>query len=146
AILLAGARPRFADVDDDTLLMTPETLQAAITPSAKAVIVVHLYGQMPDVDALCRTARSAGLVVIEDAAQAHGATWRGKRAGSVGAAGCFSFYPGKNLGAFGDAGAVVTAHADLARRRRRLRDQGRAEGSHSRPGRGGTRRRRAGPD
>jgi len=138
AILLAGARPRFADVDDDTLLMTPETLQAAITPSAKAVIVVHLYGQMPDVDALCRTARSAGLVVIEDAAQAHGATWRGKRAGSVGAAGCFSFSPGKHLGAFGDAGAVVTSDAQLAERLKCLRDHGRAQGSHYRHERVGT--------
>ncbi len=138
AIVLAGARPRFADVDDDTLLLTPETLQAAITPSTRAVIVVHLYGQMPDVDALCRTAESAGLVLIEDAAQAHGATWRGKRAGSVGAAACFSFYPGKNLGAFGDAGAVVTSDARLAERLRCLRDHGRAQGSHYRHERIGT--------
>src|SRR5205814_10291504 len=83
-------------------------------------------------DALGEVADRAGIAVVEDAAQAHGATWRGRRAGSVGAAGCFSFYPGKNLGAFGDAGAVVTADADLAQRIRCLRDHGRAEGSHYR--------------
>ena len=72
---------------------------------------MHLYGQMPDMDALCRVADKAGIAVIEDAAQAHGATWLGNRAGSIGLAGCFSFYPGKNLGAFGDGGAVVTGDA-----------------------------------
>ena len=130
AVVLAGARPRFADVSPRTLLLTPEDLEAAITPRTRAVIVVHLYGQMPDMDALCRTARRAGILVIEDAAQAHGATWRGRRAGSIGQAGCFSFYPGKNLGAFGDAGAVVTADAELAKRIRVLRDHGRTIGSH----------------
>jgi dTDP-4-amino-4,6-dideoxygalactose transaminase len=132
AVVLAGATPRFADVSPGTVLLTPEQLEAAVTDRTRAVIVVHLYGQMPDMDALCATAARAGLAVIEDAAQAHGATWRGSRAGSIGTAGCFSFYPGKNLGAFGDAGAVVTADADLARRIRCLRDHGRAEGSHYR--------------
>ena len=133
AVVLAGATPRFADVSPETLLLTPDHLEAAVTRHRpRAVIVVHLYGQMPDMDALCRAAARAGLAVIEDAAQAHGATWRGTRAGSFGTAGCFSFYPGKNLGAFGDAGAVVTADADLARRIRCLRDHGRAEGSHYR--------------
>lgn len=130
AVALAGATPRFADVDPHTLLLTPEQLEAAVTPRTRAVIVVHLYGQMPDMDALCRAAARAGLVVIEDAAQAHGATWCGRRAGSIGTAGCFSFYPGKNLGAFGDAGAVVTSDADLAERVRCLRNHGRAAGSH----------------
>jgi dTDP-4-amino-4,6-dideoxygalactose transaminase len=132
AVVLAGATPRFADVSPGTLVLTPEQLQAAVTARTRAVIVVHLYGQMPDMDALCAAAARADLAVIEDAAQAHGATWRGRRAGSIGTAGCFSFYPGKNLGAFGDAGAVVTADADLAQRIRCLRDHGRAEGSHYR--------------
>jgi dTDP-4-amino-4,6-dideoxygalactose transaminase len=132
AVVLAGATPRFADVCPDTLLLTPGSLEAAITSRTRAVIVVHLYGQMPDMDALCRAAGKAGLAVIEDAAQAHGATWRGRPAGSIGAAGCFSFYPGKNLGAFGDAGAVVTADASLAGRIKVLRDHGRAAGSHYR--------------
>jgi dTDP-4-amino-4,6-dideoxygalactose transaminase len=132
AVVLAGATPRFADVSADTLLLTPGHLEAAITRRTRAVIVVHLYGQMPDMDALGQVAGRAGLAVIEDAAQAHGATWQGRRAGSIGLAGCFSFYPGKNLGAFGDAGAVVTADAGLASRIKILRDHGRSVGSHYR--------------
>ncbi len=132
AVVLAGATPRFADVSPRTLLLTPDDLEAAITPRTRAVIVVHLYGQMPDMDALCRSAGRAGVVIIEDAAQAHGATSRGRPAGSIGLAGCFSFYPGKNLGAFGDAGAVVTNEPDLAKTLRVLRDHGRATGSHYR--------------
>jgi dTDP-4-amino-4,6-dideoxygalactose transaminase len=130
AVVLAGATPRFADVSPDTLLLTPAQLRAAIGPRTAAVIVVHLYGQMPDMDALGRTAERAGIILIEDAAQAHGADWRGRRAGSIGRAGCFSFYPAKNLGAFGDAGAIVTADTVLAERIRSLRDHGRAR--HSR--------------
>ncbi len=129
AVVLAGAVPRFADVSPHTLLLTPDAFEAAITSRTRAVIIVHLYGQMPDMDALCRIADRAGLAVIEDAAQAHGAAWRGRRAGSIGLAGCFSFYPGKNLGAFGDGGAVVTSDAGLARRIRSLRDHGRTAGS-----------------
>jgi dTDP-4-amino-4,6-dideoxygalactose transaminase len=132
AVVSAGATPRFADVDPGTLLLTPETLRAAITPATRAVLVVHLYGQLPDMDALEQAAAEAGLVIVEDAAQAHGATWRGRRAGSMGRAGCFSFYPGKNLGAFGDAGAVVTSDEALAERIRSLRDHGRAAGAHHR--------------
>ena len=138
AVVLAGAVPRFTDVSPDTLLLTSDLLQAALTPRTKAVIVVHLYGQMPDMDELCEAADRAGIAVVEDAAQAHGATWRGQRAGSIGIAGCFSFYPGKNLGAFGDAGAVVTADAALAHRIRVLRDHGRAAGSHYRHDLAGT--------
>jgi len=130
AVVLAGAAPVFADVSPDTLLLSPERLEAAITRRAKAVIIVHLYGQMPDMTALCQVAERAGIAVIEDAAQAHGATWQGQRAGSIGLAGCFSFYPGKNLGAFGDAGAVVTGDLALAQRIRSLRDHGRILGSH----------------
>ncbi len=132
AVVLAGATPRFADVSPRTMLLTPDDLEAAITSRTRAVIVVHLYGQMPDMDALSRAAERAGIWLIEDAAQAHGATWRGKRAGSIGQAGCFSFYPGKNLGAFGDAGAIVTRDAELAKRIRSLRDHGRVLASHYR--------------
>ena len=129
AVVLAGATPVFADVSPDTLLLTAPQLEAAITTRTAAVIVVHLYGQMPDMDALSRSASRARIVLIEDAAQAHGASWCGRRAGSVGRAGCFSFYPSKNLGAFGDAGAVVTADAALADRIRSLRDHGRGRRS-----------------
>ena len=130
AIALAGATPRFADVDPDTLLLTADAVAAATLPSTKAVIVVHLYGQMPDMDAIAECASRHGLLVIEDAAQAQGASFAGRRAGSLGVAGCFSFYPGKNLGAFGDAGAVVTSDPVLAERLLSLRDHGRAAGTH----------------
>jgi dTDP-4-amino-4,6-dideoxygalactose transaminase len=129
AVVRAGATPRFADVSDDTLLMTPETLRAAITPRTRAVMIVHLYGQMPDMAGLLAVADNAGILVIEDAAQAHGAEWAGRRAGSFGAAACFSFYPGKNLGAFGDAGAVVTSRPEVADRVRALANHGRSHGS-----------------
>jgi dTDP-4-amino-4,6-dideoxygalactose transaminase len=129
AVIRAGATPRFADVDPETLLLTPRTLERALTPRTRAVIVVHLFGQMPDMDALVAVTRRAGVLLLEDAAQAHGATWNGRRAGSFGAAACFSFYPGKNLGAFGDAGAVVTDDAALANRVRSLADHGRRHGA-----------------
>jgi dTDP-4-amino-4,6-dideoxygalactose transaminase len=129
AVVRAGAVPVFTDVSPDTLLLTPELLAAAITPRTRAVMVVHLYGNMPDMDGLLAVAARAGIQVIEDAAQAHGAEWRGSRAGSFGVAGCFSFYPGKNLGAFGDAGAVVTADPVLAERVRALANHGRSRGS-----------------
>jgi dTDP-4-amino-4,6-dideoxygalactose transaminase len=129
AVVRAGATPRFADVSDDTLLMTAGTLAEAITPRTRAVIVVHLYGQVPDMTSLLATARQAGIAVIEDAAQAHGAEWAGRRAGSFGEAACFSFYPAKNLGAFGDAGAVVTSRPELADQIRSLANHGRSHGS-----------------
>jgi dTDP-4-amino-4,6-dideoxygalactose transaminase len=129
AVVRAGAAPRFADVSEDTLLMTAETLEAAITHRTRAVIVVHLYGQVPDMDSLLAVADARGILVIEDAAQAHGAEWGGRRAGSFGAVACFSFYPGKNLGAFGDAGAVVTSQPELAARVRALANHGRVDGS-----------------
>ncbi|MEO5710595.1 MAG: DegT/DnrJ/EryC1/StrS family aminotransferase [Nocardioidaceae bacterium] len=130
AILLAGARPRFADVDPDTLLLTPESVDRVATAECRAVVPVHLYGQVPDMDGILAVAASRGLLVVEDAAQAQGATWRGRRAGSLGIAGCFSFYPGKNLGAFGDAGAVTTSDVGVAARLRSLRDHGRGSGGH----------------
>jgi dTDP-4-amino-4,6-dideoxygalactose transaminase len=128
AVVRAGATPRFADVSDDTLLMTSRTLAEAITPRTRAVIIVHLYGQTPDMTDLMATAEQAGIVVIEDAAQAHGAEWAGRRAGSFGVAACFSFYPAKNLGAFGDAGAVVTSRPELADQIRSLANHGRSNG------------------
>lgn len=130
AVVLVGAVPRFADVSPRTLLMTPATLRECLTPRTKAVVVVHLYGQVADMDGLTAVAREAGIAVVEDAAQAHGATRDGRAAGSWGDVGCFSFYPGKNLGAFGDAGAVVTGDAGRAALIRCLRDHGRATGSH----------------
>jgi dTDP-4-amino-4,6-dideoxygalactose transaminase len=130
AVVLAGATPRFADVDRETLLVTPDSIASVSVPSTKAVIAVHLYGQMPDMDAISEYADAHGMLVIEDAAQAQGATFGARRAGAHGVAGCFSFYPAKNLGAFGDAGAVVTSDPEVAWRLRSLRDHGRAVGTH----------------
>jgi dTDP-4-amino-4,6-dideoxygalactose transaminase len=130
AVVLSGAEPRFADVDPDTLLLTVDSIVAARVETTKAVIAVHLYGQMPDMRAISEYAESHGLLLIEDAAQAQGATYGVRRAGAHGVAGCFSFYPGKNLGAFGDAGAVVTSDPVLDDRLRSLRDHGRAPGTH----------------
>ncbi len=126
AIVAVGAIPIFVDVDSDTLLITAALIEAAITPATAAVAVVHLYGQVADMGAIARVADRAGLAVVEDAAQAHGAEWAGRKAGSFGRAAAFSFYPGKNLGALGDGGAVVTNDGDLARRVRSLADHGRS--------------------
>jgi dTDP-4-amino-4,6-dideoxygalactose transaminase len=129
AVVRAGAAPRFADVSEDTLLITPRTLAEALTPRTRAVIVVHLFGQVPDMTALLAAAQDAGITLIEDAAQAHGAEWDGRRAGSFGVAATWSFYPGKNMGGFGDAGAVVTSQPELAERVRALANHGRSQGS-----------------
>jgi dTDP-4-amino-4,6-dideoxygalactose transaminase len=126
AVVAAGATPRFVDVDRSTLLITADAIAEAVGPRTAAVIPVHLYGQVADMTTISAVARRVGLAVIEDAAQAHGATWRGARAGSFGDLGCFSFYPGKNLGAFGDGGAVVTDDAALADRIRSLGNHGRS--------------------
>jgi dTDP-4-amino-4,6-dideoxygalactose transaminase len=126
AVCHAGARPRFVDVRPDTLLIDPDAVAAAVTPRTAAVVAVHLFGQMADVDALTTLASRQGIALIEDAAQAHGARFRGRRAGSRGVAGSFSFYPGKNLGALGDGGAVVSDDEQLATRIRRLADHGRS--------------------
>ena len=115
AVSRVGATPVFVDVSPDTLLVTADHVRAAITPRTAAVMVVHLYGQPADLTEIGAVAGSAGIAVIEDAAQAHGARWQGQRVGAIGNAGCFSFYPGKNLGALGDGGAVVTNDEDLAR-------------------------------
>lgn len=127
AVRTVGATPVFIDVDPSTLLMTADGVQAAIGPRTAAVIPVHLYGQPVNMDAICEVASAAGISVVEDAAQAHGATWNGKRVGSLGHVACFSFYPGKNLGAFGDAGAVVTNDQSLADRIRLLGNYGRSD-------------------
>ncbi|OSI60606.1 erythromycin biosynthesis sensory transduction protein eryC1 [Bradyrhizobium canariense] len=124
AILYTGARPVFVDVDPVTWTMNPESIAAAITPRTKAILPVHLHGLMADMDPIMSIARQHGLIVIEDAAQAHGAEYKGRRAGSIGDLGCFSFYPGKNLGAFGEGGAVVTDQPELAHRVSLLRDWG----------------------
>ena len=124
AISIAGAEPVFVDVEEGSFNMDPALLEAAITPRTKAIIPVHLFGQTADMDPILAIARKHGLAVLEDACQAHGAEYKGKRAGSLGDAGCFSFYPGKNLGAYGEAGGVVTNDAQLADRIKMLRDHG----------------------
>jgi dTDP-4-amino-4,6-dideoxygalactose transaminase len=126
AICAVGARPVFADVLPDTLLLDPAAAAAAVGSATAAVIGVHLFGQMVDVDALLRVTERHGLAFIEDAAQAHGARMHGRRAGSCGIAAGFSFYPGKNLGALGDGGAVVTNDPQLAARVRQLANHGRS--------------------
>jgi len=125
AVVLTGAKPRFVDVDDETLLLTPEIAAAAVSSRTAAIIAVSLYGNMPRLDEFAAMAKRAGVALIEDAAQAQGARWNEKPAGSFGAAGCFSFYPVKNLGAFGDAGAVVTDDGALADAIRTLANHGR---------------------
>ena len=124
AIHYTGARTVFVDIDPRTFTMDPAAIEAAITPRTKAIIPVHLYGQMADMDPILAIARKHGLAVIEDACQAHGAEYRGKRAGGLGVVGCFSFYPGKNLGAYGEAGMAVTDDPKLDRTMRMLRDWG----------------------
>jgi dTDP-4-amino-4,6-dideoxygalactose transaminase len=124
AIVYSGARPVFVDIDPVTFNMDPARIEAAITPRTRAIMPVHLYGQPADLDPILEIARRCGLAVIEDAAQAHGAEYRGRRVGAIGDIGCFSFYPAKNLGACGEGGAVVTDRADYARAIRLLRDWG----------------------
>ena len=127
AISWCGAKPVFVDVDPVTYNMDPSKLEAAVTEKTKAIIPVHLFGQMADMDPILAIARKRKLFVIEDASQAHGAEYKGKKAGSIGDAGCFSFYPGKNLGAYGEAGAVVTNNEELDKKMRMLRDHGQAK-------------------
>jgi dTDP-4-amino-4,6-dideoxygalactose transaminase len=129
AVAGVGATPIFIDADPATLLMTAQDVEAAITPRTAAVIAVHLYGQPANMDAIKRTASAAGIFLVEDAAQAHGATWQGMRAGSMSDIGCFSFYPGKNLGAVGDAGAIVTNDYAVAEKVRSLSNHGRVRGN-----------------
>src|SRR5881397_1890232 len=124
AITYCKARPVFVDVDQDTFTMNPAELEKSLTDRTKAIIPVHLFGQPADMDPILEFARANGLFVVEDAAQAHGAEYKGRKAGTMGDAGCFSFYPGKNLGAFGEAGAVVTNNEELHEKVMVLRDHG----------------------
>lgn len=130
AVSTAGATPVFVDVDPISRTISAEEVARAITPRTRAVVPVHLYGQPADLDPILAVARRHGLVVIEDAAQAHGALYRGRRVGTFGTASCFSFYPGKNLGAYGEGGAVLTDEAEIARRVAMLRDHGSARKYH----------------
>jgi dTDP-4-amino-4,6-dideoxygalactose transaminase len=124
AIDYTGATPVFVDIDLRSYTIDVSAIEAAITPRTKAIVPVHLYGQPADMDPILDIAKRHGLIVIEDACQAHGALYKGRRTGSMGHLACFSFYPGKNLGAFGEAGMVVTGNPDYARTLRMLRDWG----------------------
>jgi dTDP-4-amino-4,6-dideoxygalactose transaminase len=126
-VLLAGAHPVLVDVDPGTGLLQPDAVEAAITPRTAVLLPVHLYGQTVDLDRFRTLADRYKLFLLEDAAQAHGARWREHAAGSIGDAAAFSFFPGKNLGAFGDAGCVTTNDESVARRIRKLRDHGRID-------------------
>jgi len=127
AISFTGATPVFVDTREACYTLDPEKIEAAITPRTRAIIPVHLYGQCADMEPILEIARKHGLRVIEDAAQAQGSRYKDRPAGSMGDAGCFSFYPGKNLGAYGEAGAVTTNDDELAAAMRRFRDHGQAK-------------------
>ena len=132
AVIHAGATPAFCDVDDGTGLIDAAAAEAVVTERTAAVVPVHLYGQTCDMDAIAALAERHGLLVLEDAAQAHGARWRGRRAGALGHVAAFSFYPSKNLGALGDGGAICTSDAAIAGRARALRHLGQTrKGEHS---------------
>ncbi len=127
AILYANAKPVFVDVDPATWTMDPARIEAAITPRTRAILPVHLHGLMADMDSIMAIATKHGLKVVEDCAQAHGAEYKGRRAGSIGHVGCFSFYPGKNLGAYGEGGAIVSNDPEIMKTVRMLRDWGQAK-------------------
>lgn len=127
AISYAGARPIFVDIDPERRTMDPARLKKAITPRTKAILPVHLFGQPADMEPILHIAGQHDIPVIEDAAQAHGALYKGRRVGQLGAIGCFSFYPGKNLGAYGEGGALVTNDTRFAARARALRDHGQSQ-------------------
>ncbi len=130
AISQTGATPVFVDIDENTFTIDSEKAEAAITQRTRAIVPVHLYGQCSNMDALLDIRNRHGLYIVEDAAQAHGAQYRSQPAGSMGDVGCFSFYPTKNLGALGDAGAIVTSNPDLATRCRQLRNYGKQDKYH----------------
>ncbi|MGZ8941313.1 MAG: DegT/DnrJ/EryC1/StrS family aminotransferase [Methylobacter sp.] len=130
AIYYTGATPVFVDIDPRTFTIDVDAIEGAITERTKAILPVHLYGQPADMDPILDIAKRHGLIVIEDAAQAHGAEYKGRRVGSLGDMGCFSFYPGKNLGAYGEGGMVVTSNAEYTRTIRMLRDWGAEQKYH----------------
>jgi len=123
----AGAAPILVDIDPETHTIDPGKIEAAVTSRTKAILPVHLYGQTADMDAIMKTAEKHGLYVIEDACQAHGAEQKNRRAGSLGDAACFSFYPGKNLGAYGDGGMILTSKKEIFEKIRMLRDYGQSQ-------------------
>jgi dTDP-4-amino-4,6-dideoxygalactose transaminase len=127
AISYTGARPVFVDIDPVSYCLDPSRLEAAITPKTKAILPVHLYGQPAEMEAILEIANHYKLRVIEDAAQAHGAKYKDRHAGTIGDVGCFSFYPGKNLGAYGDGGLVITNNSEIAHQVRLLRNHGRID-------------------
>jgi dTDP-4-amino-4,6-dideoxygalactose transaminase len=127
AITRTGARVVFVDADPDTYNIDTRRIAEAITPRTRAIVPVHLYGQPADMDPILELARQHDLLVVEDAAQAHGAVYRDRRAGTMGICACYSFYPGKNLGAYGDAGAILTDDDELAQKARMLANHGRSE-------------------
>jgi len=130
AISYVGARPVFVDIDPKRRTLDPKKLEAAITPRTKAILPVHLFGMPADMDPILEIARRHGLGVVEDAAQAHGARYKGRRVGALGGMGCFSFYPTKNLGAFGEGGALVPDADAFAARTRSLRDHAQTQRYH----------------
>jgi dTDP-4-amino-4,6-dideoxygalactose transaminase len=130
AIYYTGATPVFVDINPRTFTIDVKAIESAITERTKAILPVHLYGQPADMDPILEIAKRHNLIVIEDAAQAHGAEYKGKRVGSLGDMGCFSFYPGKNLGAYGEGGMVVTSNAEYTRTIRMLRDWGAEQKYH----------------
>jgi dTDP-4-amino-4,6-dideoxygalactose transaminase len=130
AVLFAGGVPIFADVDPDTYCLSVESTRAAITPRTRAILPVHLAMRFADMDGLMQLARKHNLKVIEDCAHAHGGTYSGRGAGSIGDLGCFSFYPGKNLGACGEGGAVTTGNASYSRVIKMMRDWGQEQRYH----------------
>ena len=130
AIVMVGAIPVYVDIDPRTYLIDVSQIESRITPKTRAIVPVHLYGQMADMDPIMDVAARHDLIVIEDAAQAHGAEYKGRRAGAIGQLGCFSFYYSKNLGAYGESGAVVTSDPELARRLRLYRDHGSEQRYH----------------
>jgi dTDP-4-amino-4,6-dideoxygalactose transaminase len=127
SVCYTGATPVFVDIDPRNCTIDPAKIESAITPKTKAIMPVHLYGSCADMDPILDVARRHNLIVIEDAAQAHGAEYKGRRAGSMGELACFSFYPGKNLGAYGEGGAVVTSDERYVEILKQLRDQGQSE-------------------
>ena len=130
AISFCGATPVFVDINEQTYTLDPSQLESAITSRTQAIIPVHLFGQMADMDPILEIARRNGLPVVEDACQAHGAFYRGRRAGTFGVAGCFSFYPGKNLGALGEAGAIISDSSEIHDETKMLRDHGQSRKYH----------------
>jgi len=130
AVSSVGAKPVFVDIGENEFTINTDLIEGKISPSTRAIIPVHLYGQSCDMDAIMQISERYNLIVIEDCAQAHGASWKGMKVGALGHAGSFSFYPGKNLGAYGDAGAMVTRNADVARICRQIANHGQ-EGKHN---------------